>query len=130
MAQQPIELILLQQWASYMAVPMAVIDAQGNLLYYNESAGDLVGQRFDELDDINAKEFSEIGAITDLDGEPVPSEGLPLFTALTEGRLAHLEIRFRGLDGEWREMESAAFPIIAQGGRLLGAVAFWEGLEP
>lgn len=130
MAQQPIELILLQQWASYMAVPMAVVDAQGNLLYFNESAGVLVGQRFDELDDINAKEFSELGDITDLDGEPVPSDDLPMFTALTQGRLAHLKLRFKGLDGEWREMESAAFPIIAQGGRLLGAVAFWEGLGP
>ncbi len=39
MAQQPIEMILLHQWASYMAIPIGVIDVEGNLVYYNEPCG-------------------------------------------------------------------------------------------
>ena len=126
MAQQPIELILLHHWASYMAIPIGVLDTEGNLVYYNEPAEALLGSRFDDVGEINAKEFTELGSPTGVDGEPLATEELPLVIALTEARLAHRTLRFRGLDGAWREMESAAFPVIGQGGRLLGAVAIWE----
>ena len=38
MTQQPIELILLRQWASYMAMPIWIADSDENVLYYNEPA--------------------------------------------------------------------------------------------
>ncbi len=126
MAQQPIEMILLHQWASYMAIPIGVVDVEGNLIYYNEPAEPIVGRRWDEVGEINASEFVELGEITDQDGEPIPSEQLPVVIALTERRLAHRRIRFRGLDESWHEIEAAAFPVIGQGGRLLGAVTIWE----
>ena len=126
MAQQPIEMILLHHWASYIAVPIGVVDVEGNLIYYNEPAEALLGQRFDDVGEINAKEFAEIGEVCDLDGTPIPTEDLPMVIALTQGRLATRSLRFRGLDGDWREMDSAAFPVIGQGGRLLGAMAVWE----
>ena len=126
MAQQPIEMILLHQWASYMAIPIGVLDAEGNLIYYNEPAEALLGKRFDDVGEINAKEFTALGSPTDLDGEPLATEELPLVIALTEARLAHRALRFQALDGTWHEMESAAFPVIGQGGRLLGAMAIWE----
>ncbi len=126
MAQQPIEMILLHQWASYMAIPIGVLDVEGNLIYYNEPAEPIVGRRWDEVGEINASEFAELGQITDQDGEPIPSEQLPVVIALRERRLAHRRIRFRGLDGSWHEIEAAAFPVIGQGGRLLGAVTIWE----
>lgn len=125
MAQQPIEMILLHQWASYMATPIGVVDVDGNLIYYNEPAEALLGQRFDDVGEINAKEFAELGEATGLDGEPIPNEELPLVIALSEGRVAHRRLRFLRIDGQWREIESVAFPVIGQGGRLLGAMASW-----
>ncbi len=81
MAQQPIEMILLHQCASYMAIPIGVVDVEGNLIYYNEPAEPIVGRRWDEVGEINASEFAELGQITDQDGEPIPSEQLPASTS-------------------------------------------------
>jgi PAS domain-containing protein len=125
-AQQPIEMILLHHWASYMAIPIGVFDAEGNLVYYNEPAEAVVGTRFDEAGEINASEFASLGVPTDLEGRAIPNDELPTPIALTEGRLAHRRLRIRGLDGSWRQIESTAFPIVGQGGRLLGAITIWE----
>ena len=129
MAQQPIEMILLHHWASYMAIPIGVVDIDGNLIYYNEPAEAIIGTRFDDAGVINAADFAEIGETTDLDGKPLKNSELPLVIALTEQRLAHRELRIRGLDGKWRSIESSAFPVIGQGGRHLGAATFWRAID-
>ena len=127
MAQQPIEMILLHHWASYIAIPMWVVDTDGNLVYYNEPAEELLGRRFDEVGEINANELAEIFVTTDLDGEPLPTKELPLVISLNERLPAHRPLRMRGFDGEWHDIEVAALPIEAQGGRMLGVLAaFWE----
>ncbi len=127
MAQQPIEMILLHLWASYIAVPMWVVDRDGNLVYYNEPAEKLLGKRFDEVGEINTEQLAEIFVTTDLDGEPLPTEDIPLVIALTKRRPAHRRLRIRAFDGSWREIEVAAIPIEGQGERMLGALAtFWE----
>lgn len=127
MAQQPIEMILLHLWASYIAIPMWVVDVEGNLVYYNEPAEQLLGRRFDEAGEINANELAEIFVTTDFDGEPLSAKEIPLVLALSERLPAHRQLRFRGFDGLWHDIEVAALPIEGQGGRLLGALAaFWE----
>ena len=127
MAQQPIEMILLHLWASYIAIPMFVIDAEGNLVFYNEPAEGIIGQRFDDFGEINAADLAEFFVTTDLDGEPLPNNEIPLVIALEKRVPAHRRLRFRALDGSWREIEIAALPIEGQGNHLHGALAaFWE----
>ena len=48
MSQKEIEVILTRQLATYLAMPIFVIDTQGTLLFYNESAEAILGRRFDE----------------------------------------------------------------------------------
>ena len=61
------------------------------------------------------------------DGTPLPADALPIGVALLQRRPAHRRLRFRGLDGVWRLIDTTAFPIEGQGGRHLGAVViFWE----
>ncbi len=128
MPQQPIELILTRQWASYLAVPVWLVGDNGDLLYYNEPAEALVGRRYDESGEMPLAELPEIFAIlSDEDERPLPPEEQPLAIALWEHRPAHRRVRFRGLDGVWRRVDATAFPLEGQGGRRLGAVAlFWE----
>jgi PAS domain-containing protein len=128
MPQQPIELILTKQWASYLAVPVWLVGTDGELLFYNEAAEAIVGRRFDESGAMPLSELSEMfEIIADADESPVPPERLPLGIALFEHRAAHQRIRMRGLDGVWRRVDATAFPLEGQGGRFLGAVAlFWE----
>src|SRR5574341_419198 len=128
MPQQPIELILTKQWASYLAVPVWVTGANGELLFFNEPAEAIIGQRFDESDEMPLSELSAMfEIISDENESPVPPEELPIGIALFEHRPAHRRLRIRGLDGVWRRVDTTAFPLEGQGGRYLGAVAlFWE----
>ena len=127
MAQQPVELILLKQWASYLTLPVWLMDDRGNLLYYNEPAEGLLGVRFEEAGEIHADQLAEHFQTTRLDGTPYPNAELPVVVALTDRVPSHDTIRVRGLDETWRILEITAFPVEGQGNRHLGAVAmFWE----
>lgn len=132
MPQQPIELILLRQWASYMSIPIWVMDASGNLLYYNAPAEEILGRQFDLAGPIKAAEIEGLFQTRRLDGTPLPSDELPVITSLVERRPAHGTLGFRGLDGEWRAVEVTALPIERPGGaEFLGVVAmFWEYKDP
>lgn len=128
MAQQPIELILLKQWATHIATPVWIMDVAGNLVFYNEPAEGLLGKRFDEAGELHADELADLFATTGLDGELLANKDLPVVVALTEHHPAHGELRIQTLDtGEWRQIKITAIPVEGQGGRHLGAFAlFWE----
>jgi PAS domain-containing protein len=127
MTQKAVELILMRQLASYLAVPTFLVDPEGNLLYYNEPAERLLGRRYDETGEMPLAEWSTAFTPTAEDGTPLPPEHLPLTIALRARQPAHRTMRISGLDGVQRRIEVTAFPLEAQGGRHLGAVAiFWE----
>ena len=127
MAQQEIEVILLRQLASYLAMPILIIDPVGTLLFYNEPAEQLMGLRFEETGAIPANEWIGTFMLTDEHGTPIAPEADPLMIALHERRPAHREMWGQGRDGVRRHVEATVFPLIGQAGRHLGAVAiFWE----
>jgi len=126
MPQQPVELILLRQWATHMDIPIWLVDGAGDLLFYNEPAEEILGLRFDEAGRINANELAEMFSTTRIDGSPMPTEELPIAMALTQHRPAHGALRIRALNHVWRHINVTAFPVDSMG-RSLGAVAlFWE----
>jgi PAS domain-containing protein len=127
MPQQAIEVILMRQLASYLAMPIFLVDPAGNLLFYNEPAEALLGHRYEETGEMPFMKWAQIFQPTSEDGSPLPPEALPLVIALQHHRAAHLAFQIRGLDGVHRKIEATAFPLEGQGGRYLGAVAIlWE----
>ena len=48
MSAQPLQLILARNLISLLSVPAFVVDTDGTLLFYNETAGELIGRRFEE----------------------------------------------------------------------------------
>ena len=127
MAQQPVELILLKQWAGFLALPVWIMDDNGNLLYYNEPAEGLLGVRFDEAGELHAEQLAERFQTETLDGTPFPNEELPVVVALQQRIPNHATLRVMGFDNVSRVLAITAFPVEGQGGRHLGAVAmFWE----
>jgi len=77
MPQKEIELILLRQWASYLAMPIFVAGSDENLLFYNEPAGVLLGRRFDEAGEMPLQEMSTLFHTTAEDGTLLSPEALP-----------------------------------------------------
>ncbi|HUP16350.1 MAG TPA: PAS domain-containing protein [Acidimicrobiia bacterium] len=130
MAQHPIEMILLKQWASLIAVPVWITDADGRLVYYNEPTEEIIGMRFEDAGEMSADQLAEVFVICDIDGSPLATDERPLMIALTKQLSAHRRIRFLRFDKQWREIAVTAIPIIGEGNRHLGAmVTMWEDGE-
>jgi PAS domain-containing protein len=127
MAQKEIEVILARQLAEYLALPIFIVDTNGDLLYYNEPAEEILGSRFGETGPISANNLAEIFKTVDHEGTPIKSSKLPLVRALVSKQPAHGSLWIEGLDGRLRSIAVTAFPIIGQADRFLGAIAiFWE----
>jgi hypothetical protein len=126
MPQREVGLILIRQLASGMAVPMLIADETGDLLFFNEPAEMLLGQRFDEIGEMPLDQRRRIFSFRDEQGTPLPDDQPPLVVALRERRPVHRRVWARGFDGLDRELEVTAFPLLGGGGHLIGGVAmFW-----
>ena len=127
MPQQEIEIILVRQLASCLAMPIFVVDPEGTLLFYNEPAEPILGRRFEETGEMPMSEWLTSFEPTDEEGRPLAPTEDPLGIALAEQRPAHGILWLRGLDNVRRHIEATCFPLIGQANRYLGAVAiFWE----
>jgi len=122
-----VELILMKQVASYLALPIFLVDPEGTLMYFNEPAEDLLGRRYDETGEMPLDEWGTIFLPTDRQGVSLTPEQLPLAIAVQQRRPAHGQLSIVGLDGMKRHLSVTEFPLIGQNERYLGSVAiFWE----
>jgi PAS domain-containing protein len=125
--QQPIELILLKQVVSQLALPAFLVDPDGALLFYNEQAEVILGRRYDEAGELPRSVWTVLFRPEDREGRPLPPESLPLVRTLEEQRPVHGGFLIMSLDGQRRELSVTAVPLIGLGDRFLGALAiFWE----
>ena len=133
MAQQPIELILTRQLASYLVTPMFLVGPEGELLFYNEPAEALLGYRFDEALEIPLAEWAGTYQLFNTStGEQLTADEFPVVTALRDRRPHHSSLLYQRPDGAKLPIVATSIPLIGEGGELLGAVAiFWEdGQQP
>lgn len=127
MSQQEIEVILSRHLAEYLAMPIFIVNPEGDLIFYNEPAEAILGTRYNETGVMPASEWATIFHPVDHEGKPLPPEDLPLVIAITKRHPAHKIFWIRGKDGNMREIEVTAVPLIGQADRFLGGIAiFWE----
>jgi PAS domain-containing protein len=125
--QKNLVLILAREFASQLATPMFLIDAAGDLVYYNEPAEMILGRTFAEVGELNAADWPELFQVEHLDGSPMALGEIPGGVALLERREAHASLRLTGLDGVTRTISATGLPLFAREGELVGVVAvFWE----
>jgi len=125
-------MILVRQLASYLFVPVLVVDTTGTFIFYNEPAERILGVRFEETGRIDREEAQRL---VELSEDPTAGpEHLerPLDTALQQRRPVHARRwLLRRADRVRLQVELTAFPIIDHEERLLGAmVMFWEHHGP
>jgi PAS domain-containing protein len=119
---QPVELILARQLASSLTVPILIVDARGDTLFYNEPAEAIFGRRFDEIDVLPFEERTAMFAPRRQNGEPLPAEQLPGILAMRQRRPAHDEFFLHDFNGELRAIEATAIPIEGASGDVLGTM--------
>ena len=131
MPRNPIEIIVLKQFAGCLAIPIFVIGPSGDLLYFNESAEPILGLRFDEAGELDLEEWSRLIPTFDEFGVPFKPEERPLVLALNERRPIHRRLILQRFDGRSVRVEGTSIPLVATGDRMLGALAvFWEDDRP
>ncbi|HUR52233.1 MAG TPA: hypothetical protein VMZ11_08930 [Mycobacteriales bacterium] len=129
MTQREVELILVRQLASYLTIPIFVVDPKGTLIFFNEPAEVFLARRFEETEELSLEEWTHLIAPSNKDGSPLRQDQRPIITSLEEHRPAHAKIWISDQEGERREIEVTTFPIVGQAGRDLGAVALFWGVE-
>lgn len=130
MFQQEIEVILARHLAECLAMPVFIVNPEGDLIFYNEPAEEILGLDYAETGTMPASEWSTVFQPVEQDGRSIPPEELPLMIALSKRHPAHKLFWIQGRDGVSHQIEVTAFPLIGQADRFLGAIAlFWESVK-
>src|SRR5688500_473674 len=108
--QHHLVLILARDFASRLATPVFLVDAEGAVIYFNEAAERVLGRRYVEGVGMTAEEWGTAFAPTDDYGAPIELSDLPLGIAILERHPDHRMLRIRSLDGIERRIEATAFP--------------------
>jgi PAS domain-containing protein len=127
--QHPVEVILARGFTSNLATAAFLVDDEGNLIFYNEAAGELLGVRFEEAGPMGPQEWGGRFSPTDLDGSPLALDELPLTIALSQARPAHRPMRIHSANGQTREIEVTAFPVVGRSGPHGAVAIFWDRLS-
>jgi PAS domain-containing protein len=120
-----IELILARNLLAAVELAGFIVDPDGVVVYFNEPAGELVGQRFEEVGPLRREEWSSRFGPFDELGQLMPTDGLPLTVALRDGLPANGCFRVRVGSGELLDIAVSALPLVTVDGFAGAIVAFW-----
>ena len=123
--QKHLVLILAREFASNLATPTLIADEQGQLVFYNEAAEEILERPFSEAGEMPLHEWLEPFSPRTLEGMPLPFERNPAGIALYERRAAHERFTVTSLDGVVRNISVTAFPLFAHTDELVGIVSIW-----
>jgi PAS domain-containing protein len=128
-AQKPLELILARNLLSSISTPAFLVGEAGELLFFNEAAGALVGRRFEETGTLAAQEWvAEFGPFGQ-DEQPMPYEEIPATIALRDNRPYHGNFRICAAGGNHQDIAASAIPIVGPGGSTGAIVIFWPVMD-
>jgi PAS domain-containing protein len=125
--QTPVELIMAQGMMAHLTTPAFLVDRAGTLIFFNEAAGRLLGEAYEDAGAMPADVWATRFAPTTVEDEPLAPKQLPLSIAVAEGRPAHQRLRIVGADGATRTIEVTAFPIVGRTGQTGAMAIFWNG---
>ena len=128
--QRNLILILARSFSSRLATAVFLVDATGSVIYFNEAAERVLGQRFVEGHGMTPEEYAEVFRPSDDAGNRIPILETPLGVAFSKGEPGHGVLTLRGVDGVTRPIEATAFPLLAHTNEQVGAIVFfWERAE-
>jgi PAS domain-containing protein len=127
---RPLQLILARNLMTSLSTPAFLVDADGNLLFFNEAAGAMLGRRYEETGQMTALEWTTTFGPFDENGDPIPYEQVPLTTALRGNRASHGGFCIRSATGVDHAIEASALPLIGEQNFHGAMVVFWPKGDP
>jgi PAS domain-containing protein len=128
-AGKPLELILARNLMTSLTTPAFLVDEGGELVFFNEAAGALLGMRFEETGKMGVDEWGTRFGPFDENGDRIPYDELPLVIAVRQGRPAHANFEIHAADGARHEIEVSAMPIMTTEGSRGAMAIFWPRNE-
>ena len=128
-SQRPLELIHARNLLSSLATPALLVNRPGDVIFYNEAAGALLGRRFEDTGTLSASNWTMTFGPLDEHGEPMPIERQPLTAALRANRPAHAAHTIRSADGTHHDIQVSGIPIMGAGGFAGAMLFFWTVSE-
>jgi PAS domain-containing protein len=126
-ASPGVELILARNLIGGIELAAFIVDPDGIVVFFNDSAGDLLGRRFEEVGRLDRDEWSSEFGPFDEFGQLMPTDSLPLTVALRDGLPANGRFHIRaGGGGDLVEVEVAALPLVTAEGFRGAIVFFWR----
>jgi PAS domain-containing protein len=123
--QRPLQLILARNLLASLHTPAFLVDAGGEIAFYNEVAGTLLGRRFEETGPMKAADWTAAFGPFDEDGKPYRYDQLGLTQALRGDRAAHASYTIHGAGGTEHAIEVSAVPIQGENSFHGAMVFFW-----
>jgi len=124
-AQRPIELIQARSLIASLSTAAFLVDEDGNLLFYNAAAEELLGLRFDEAGEMAPDQWGSRFSPRQPGGAPLAVEDLPLTVALRHGLPGHARMEITAADGAEHQIAVSAIPIRGQSGQHGAFAIFW-----
>ena len=125
--QPDLVLIVARSFATKLATPTLIADARGDLVYFNDAAGEVIGRSYLDVGTLPASRWQEIFQPRTFDARPLRAEQTPSGIALLERRPATGSFAFHGLDGRDHEITVTAFPLLSHPDEVVGVMSiFWE----
>jgi PAS domain-containing protein len=122
-----IEIILNRQIADCLSIPVFITDTEGNLLFYNEPAEEVLGKRYEDTGEMAVEEWGTVFKNRDENGQALSPDELPLVKTLKHRLPYHKTFWIESLQGKSVKISVTSYPIIGRAGKFLGAVAiFWR----
>jgi PAS domain-containing protein len=122
---KPLLLIQARNLITNLALPAFLTNPDGNILFFNDAAGELFGRRFEEVGPMPREEWArEIGPFGE-HGEPLVSDSLPLARALREGHPAQGRFYVRLGSNALKEVEVSALPMVEPGNFEGALIVIW-----
>ena len=85
--QPDLVLIVARSFATKLATPTLIIDASGDLVYFNDAAGEVLGRSYVDVGALQASHWQELFEPRTLDEKPLTAEQTPGGIALLQRRL-------------------------------------------
>ena len=124
-------LILARELASNLATPTLIANEEGQLVFFNEAAEEIVGRTFAETGEMALDEWTaSFAPRTRTSEEPLPAERRPARIALDQRRPAHEQFRITSQDGVDRDVAVTAFPLFAHADEFVGIMVIFWGEQP
>ncbi|UCD61996.1 MAG: PAS domain-containing protein [Flavobacteriaceae bacterium] len=127
MSAHEIEIILSRQLADCLSVPVFIVDPEGTLVFYNEPAEKILGQRFQDTGEMRVGDWGNAFQPHDKKGKAIPQDELPLVSTIKSHVPAHKTFWIKSLEGKSFKISVTSIPIIGRSKEFSGALAiFWD----